>query len=65
MIWARVLSTPGVLSNKNINVENNIVDSNTTWAHQQAYVVMLTVGCLNQAKKIVENCDKILYGSET
>ena len=55
LFGAKVLSTPGVLTKKNINdTENNFVDGNTTWTHQKTYVKMLTAGCLNQAKRIVE-----------
>ena len=63
LFGARVLSIPGVLSNKNIkDVENNFVGGNTTWTHQKSYVRMLTAGCLNQAKRIIEKYDEILYG---
>ena len=42
----KVLSTPLVLSNKNVNdLENNYVEGNTTWSHQKSYVKMLTAGC--------------------
>ena len=63
LFGAKVLSTPGVLSNKNINdIENNFVEGKTTWTHQKTYVKMLTAGCLNQAKRIVEKYDEVLYG---
>ena len=43
LFGAKVLSTPGVLTNKNINdIENNLVDGTTTWTHQKTYVKMLT-----------------------
>ena len=39
LFGARVLSTPGVLSNKNINdIENNFVEGTTTWTHQKTYI---------------------------
>ena len=58
-----MLSKPGVLSNKNINdIENNFVEGNTTWTLQKTFVKMLTAGCLNQAKRIVEKYDEVLYG---
>ena len=63
LFGARVLSTPGVLSAKNIkDIENNFVEGNTTWTHQKSYVRMLTAGCVNQAKRIIEKYDEILYG---
>ena len=63
LFGAKVLSTPGVLTNKNVNdIENNLVDGNTTWTHQKTYVKMLTAGCLNQAKRIIEKFDEVLYG---
>ena len=63
LFGAKVLSTPGILSPKNIlDVENNIVDAKTTWRHQNAYVRMVIAGCLNQAKGIFEKFDDILYG---
>ena len=37
LFGAKVLSTPGVLTPKNISdVESNIVDAKTTWRHQNA-----------------------------
>ena len=55
LFGARVLSTPGVLTAKNIkDIENNFVEGNTTWTHQKSYVRMLTAGCVNQAKRIIE-----------
>ena len=63
LFGAKVLSTPGVLSKKNVNdIENNYVEGNTTWSHQKTYVKMLMAGCLNQAKRIVEKYDEVLYG---
>ena len=51
-----MLSTPRVLTAKNIkDIENNFVEGNTTWTHQKSYVRMLTAGCVNQAKRIIEN----------
>ena len=43
-------------------IENNFVGGNTRWTHQKSYVRMLTAGCLNQAKRIIEKYDEILYG---
>ena len=52
-----------MLSKKNIqNIENNHVFGNTTWSHQNTYVKTLIAGCMNQAKRIVEKYDEILYG---
>ena len=63
LFGAKVLSTPGVLSPKNIlDIENNIVDAKTSWRHQNAYARMVIAGCLNQAKSIFEKFDDILYG---
>ena len=63
LFGARVLSTPGVLSAKNIkDIENNFVEGNTSWTHQNSYVRMLTAGCVNQAKRIIEKYDEVLYG---
>ena len=63
LFGAKVLSSPGFLSPKNITeVENNFVDGNTTWKHQDAYCKMLIAGCLNQARRILEKYDDILYG---
>ena len=59
-----MLSTPGVLSNKYINdIENNFVEGNMTWTHQKTFVKTLTAGCLNQAKRIVEKYDEVLYAA--
>ena len=61
---AKVLSSPGFLSEKNIlEVENNVVEGKTTWKHQDAYCKMVIEGCLNQAKRILHKYDEILYGS--
>ena len=63
LFGARVLSMPGYLSKKNISaVENNLVEGNTTWKHQNAYGMMMIAGCLNQAKRIFEKFDEVLYG---
>ena len=54
LFGAKVLSTPGFLSGKNIShVENNMVEGNTTWTHQDAYAKMVIAGFLSQAKKIL------------
>ena len=61
---AKVLSSPGFLSEKNIlEVENNVVEGKTTWKHQDAYCKMVIAGCLNQSKRILHKYDEILYGS--
>ena len=61
---AKVLSSPGFLTNKNISeVENGIVEGNTTWKHQDAYCKMVIAGCLNQSKRILQKYDEVLYGS--
>ena len=63
LFGARVLSIPGYLSKKNISaVENNLVEGSTTWKHQNAYGMMTIAGCLNQAKRIFEKFDEVLYG---
>ena len=63
LFGARVLSIPGYLSKKNISaVENNLVEGSTTWKHQNAYGMMMIAGCLNQAKRIFEKFDEVLYG---
>ena len=63
LFGARVLSIPGYLSKKNISaVENNLVEGGTTWKHQNAYGMMMIAGCLNQAKRIFEKFDEVLYG---
>ena len=60
---AKVLSLPGFLTAKNISeVENNIVEAKTTWKHQDAYCKMIMAGCLNQAKRILQMYDNVLYG---
>ena len=61
---AKVLSSPGFLTNKNISeVKNGIVEGNTTWKHQDAYCKMVIAGCLNQLKRILQKYDDVLYGS--
>ena len=63
LFGAKVLSSPGVLTPKNIvDIENNIVDGKTTWRHQNAYVKMVIAGCLNQARNIFDKFDEILDG---
>ena len=62
LFGAKVLSTPGFLSNKNISdIENSVVEGNTTWKHQNAFAKMMIAGCLNQSKRIVEKFDEILH----
>ena len=61
---AKVLSSPGFLSLKNISeVENGVVEGNTTWKHQDAYCKMIISGFINQAKRILLKYDEVLYGS--
>ena len=63
LFGAKVFSTPGFLSNKNISdIENNVVEGNTTWRHQNAFAKMMFAGCLNQSKRIVEKFDEVLHG---
>ena len=63
LFGADVLSIPGFLSSKNISdIQNNVVDGKTTWKHQNAYCKTVIAGCLNQAKRILEKYDEILYG---
>ena len=38
------------------------MDGNTTWKHQHAYAKMLIAGSLNQARRIIEKYDDVLYG---
>ena len=61
---AKVLSCPGFLSHRNISdVENNVVDGKTSWKHQNKYGQLMIAGLINQAKRILEKYDDILYGS--
>ena len=64
LFGAKVLSSQRSLSTKNISdVENSVIVGKTTWKHQEAYVKRLIAGSLNQAKRIFEKYDEILYGS--
>ena len=64
LFGAKVLSLPRVLSPKNISdIEYNSVDGNTTWTHQNMYAKMMISGCLNQARRIFEKFDEILFGA--
>ena len=59
-----MLSSPGFLSLKNISeVENGVVEGNTTWKHQDAYCKMIISGFINQAKRKLLKYDEVLYGS--
>ena len=63
LFGTKVLSLSGALSKKNISdVENNVVCGNTSWKHQDAYVRMIIAGCMNQAERIFEKYDAVLYG---
>ena len=63
LFGARVLNLPGFLSRKNTSdIENNVVNGSTTWKHQDAYTKMIIAGCLEQAKRIFEKFDEVLYG---
>ena len=63
VLGAKVLSTPGALSKKNISdIENNVIYGKTSWKHQNAYAMMMMAGCLNQAKRILSKYDKVLFG---
>ena len=63
LFGAKVLSTPGLLTPKNmLDIENNLVGGKTTWRHQKAYAKMVIAGYLDQAKSIFEMYDHILYG---
>ena len=63
LFGAKVVSSPRSLTSKHIsNVENNLVDGNTTWKHQDAYVKRMIAGGINQAKRIFEKFDEILHG---
>ena len=62
LFGAKVLSSPGFLTNKNISdIENNTVDGSTSWKHQNAFAKMMVAGCMNQSKRIVEKFDEILH----
>ena len=64
LFGAKVLSLPRALSEKNISdIEYNAVYGNTTWSHQNMYAKMMISGCLNQARRIFEKFDEILFGS--
>ena len=59
----KVLSSPGFLSFKHTsNIENNHVDGNTTWKHQHHYCKSMIAGCINQAKRIINMYDEVLFG---
>ena len=59
----KVLSSPGFLSFKHTsNIENNYVDGNTTWKHQNHYCKSMIAGCINQAKRIINMYDEVLFG---
>ena len=61
----KVMSAPGFLSPKNVmDIQNNNVEGNTTWKHQNAYCKMVMAGCLNQAKRIIQKFDSILLGAK-
>ena len=57
----KVLSSPGFESLKNISeVENGVVEGNTTWKHQVAYCKMINAGFMNQTKRILLKYDEVL-----
>ena len=63
LFGAKEMSSPGFLLPKNITeIENNIMDSNSTQVHQNAYVKMIIAGCYNQAKRIFAKFDKVIQG---
>ena len=63
LFGAKVLSIPGFLSPKNLSdIENNIVDGNTTWSQQDAYGKLMIAGCLNQSRRIFELFEEVLQG---
>ena len=62
---ANVLSTPGVLTKKNLSdIQNNVSSGKTTWRHQNMYamMMMMVAGCLNQATRILSKFDEVLFG---
>ena len=64
VLGQKVLSAPGFLSAKNVSdIQNNNVEGKTTWKNQNAYAKMVIAGCLNQAKRIVQKFDTVLYDS--
>ena len=59
------MSAPGFLSAKNVTeIQNNNIEGNTLWRHQNAYCKMIIAGCLNQAKRIVQKFDTVLHGAK-
>ena len=57
------MSNPGSLSHKNLSdIENNIIDGKTSWKHQNDYARIMIAGCMNQAARIIEKYDKVLFG---
>ena len=63
LFGSKVLSCPGFLSKKNTTeIENNLIHGTSSWKHQNAYAKMMIAGCMNQAKRIFEKFDEVLYG---
>ena len=63
LFGAKVLSCPGSITKKNTtDIENNLVHGTTSWKHQNTYAKMMIAGCMNQAKRIFEKFDDVLYG---
>ena len=63
LFGAKVLSCPGSITKKNTtDIENNLVHGTTSWKHQNAYAKMMIAGYMNQAKRIFEKFDDVLYG---
>ena len=63
LFGAKVLSSPGFLTPKNItDIEHNMVEGKTTWKHQDAYSKMMIAGCMRQAIMICNHFDEVLFG---
>ena len=63
LFGSRVLSCPGFLTKKNTTeIENNLIHGTSSWRHQNAYAKMMIAGCMNQAKRIFQKFDEVLYG---
>ena len=63
LFGSRVLSCPGFLTKKNTTeIENNLIHGTSSWKHQNAYAKMMIAGCMNQAKRIFQKFDEVLYG---
>ena len=55
------MSNPGSLSHKNLSDIVKII-SKSSWKHQNDYAWIMIAGCMNQAARIIEKYDKVLFG---